>query len=186
MVAGLVGWIYPRAQALCVTGSASARMGAMSTSGDSGQRVGNTEREAAIAALNQHWQAGRLDPAEHERRTTAAYAAVTRGDLDALFADLPGGDPATRSTAAPAPPPGEVVAAPSQPAQIAPQTGTGLFPAGSWIAEHRDVLMGVTPFVALALFFATKWWPWFLLIPAAGVVLYSGDDRARRRRNGDE
>ena len=67
---------------------------------------------AAIAALNQHWQAGRLDPAEHERRTTAAYAAVTRGDLDALFADLPGGDPATRSTdATPAPLQGEVVAA---------------------------------------------------------------------------
>ena len=70
----------------------------MSMSGDSGQRVGNTEREAAIEALNQHWQAGRLDPAEHERRTTAAYAAVTKGDLDALFADLPGGDPATRTT----------------------------------------------------------------------------------------
>lgn len=159
----------------------------MSMSGNSGQRVGNTEREAAIAALNQHWQAGRLDPAEHERRTTAAYAAVTKGDLDALFADLPGGDPADRTIpAAPAPLQGDVVAPPSQPTQIAPQSGTGLFPAGSWIAEHRDVLMGVAPFVALALFFATKWWPWFLLIPAAGVVLYSGDDRARRRRNHDE
>jgi DUF1707 SHOCT-like domain len=161
-------------------------MTAMSTSGDSGQRVGTTEREAAVAALNQHWQAGRLDPAEHERRTTAAYAAVTTGDLDALFADLPGGNPATRMTpTARAPLPGEVVASPSS-GDIAPQTGTGLFPAGSWVAQHRDALMGVAPFVALALFFATKWWPWFLLIPVAGVVLYSGDDRAKRRRDGDE
>ena len=98
----------------------------MSMSGDSGQRVGNTEREAAIEALNQHWQAGRLDPAEHERRTTAAYAAVTKGDLDALFADLPGGDPATRTT--PAALQGEVVSSPPQPGDIAPQSGTGLFP----------------------------------------------------------
>jgi Domain of unknown function (DUF1707) len=157
--------------------------GAMSMSGDPGQRVGDSEREAAIAALNQHWQAGRLDPAEHERRTTAAYAAVTRGDLDALFADLPGRDPVTRSTdATPAPLQGEVVASPGE---IAPQSGTGLFPAGSWVAGHRDALMGITPFIALALFFATRWWPWFLLIPAAGIVLYSGDDRRKRRSDGE-
>jgi hypothetical protein len=155
----------------------------MSMSGDSGQRVGNTEREAAIEALNQHWQAGRLDPAEHERRTTAAYAAVTKGDLDALFADLPGGDPATRTT--PAALQGEVVSSPPQPGDIAPQSGTGLFPAESWVAQHRDALMGVTPFVALGLFFATRWWVWFLLIPAAGVILYSGNDGRKRRRDGD-
>jgi len=155
----------------------------MSMSGDSGQRVGNTEREAAIEALNQHWQAGRLDPAEHERRTTAAYAAVTKGDLDALFADLPGGDPATRTT--PAPLQGEVVSSPSQPGDIAPQSGTGLFPAESWVAQHRDALMGVTPFVALGLFFATRWWVWFLLIPAAGVILYSGNDGRKRRHDQD-
>jgi hypothetical protein len=158
----------------------------MSMSGDSGQRVGNTEREAAIEALNQHWQAGRLDPAEHERRTTAAYAAVTKGDLDALFADLPGGDPATRTIpATPAPLRGEVVSSPSQPGEIEPQSGTGLFPAGSWVAQHRDALMGVTPFVALGLFFATRWWVWFLLIPAAGVILYSGNDGRKRRRDRD-
>jgi DUF1707 SHOCT-like domain len=156
----------------------------MSMSGDSGQRVGNAEREAAIAALNQHWQAGRLDPSEHERRTTAAYAAVTRGDLDALLADLPGGDPATHQDTSPAPLQGQVVSAPSP--QIEPQRGTGLFPPDSWVARHRDTVMGLTPFVALALFFATRWWGWFLLIPVAGVVLYSGDDRKRRRRNGNE
>ena len=155
----------------------------MSMSGDSGQRVGNTDREAAIEALNQHWQAGRLDPAEHERRTTAAYAAVTKGDLDALFADLPGGDPATRTT--PAALQGEVVSSPPQPGDIAPQSGTGLFPAESWVAQHRDALMGVTPFVALGLFFATRWWVWFLLIPAAGVILYSRNDGRKRRRDRD-
>ena len=161
--------------------------GRMTTSGESGQRVGNAEREAAVAALNEHWHAGRLDPGEHERRTTAAYAAVTRGDLDALFADLPGGDPATRSDAPPVPVQGQVVNQPYEgsPAQIEPQSGSGLFPPSSWIAQHRDALMGVTPFVALACFFIFKSWIWFLLIPVAGIVLYSGDDRKKRRKQGD-
>ena len=46
-----------------------------------------------------------------------------------------------------------------------------------------DVLMGLAPFVALVCFFVFKSWLWFLLIPAAGVILYSGDDRRKRRRN---
>ena len=149
----------------------------MSTNGDSGQRIGKVEREAAISALNQHWQAGRLDPAEHERRTTAAYAAVTQRDLDALFGDLPGG---ARPYDAPAPLQGGVVSAPLT--QIEPQKGSGLFPPDSWVARHRDVLMGLTPFVALVCFFVFKSWLWFMLIPAAGVILYSGDDRRKRRR----
>jgi hypothetical protein len=166
--------------------------GRMTTNGESEQRVGNTEREAAIAALNEHWHAGRLDPAEHERRTTAAYAAVTRGDLDTLFADLPGGDPATRTSVSP-PVQGQAVSQQydsppyeGSPAQIEPQSGSGLFPPNSWIAQHRDALMGVTPFVALACFFIFRSWIWFLLIPVAGVVLYSGDDRSKRRKQGRE
>ena len=77
------------------------------------------------------------------------------------------------------------MSSPSQPGEIAPQSGTGLFPAESWVAQHRDALMGVTPFVALGLFFATRWWVWFLLIPAAGVILYSGNDGRKRRRDRD-
>jgi hypothetical protein len=154
--------------------------GAMSMSGDSGQRVGTTEREAAVQALNQHWQAGRLDPAEHERRTTAAYAAVTRGDLDALFTDLPGGDPAAHASDTPAPLQGQVVGA-------SPRGNEPAESAGTWIRVHRNTVMAVMPFVALALFFATKWWVWFLLIPAAGAFLYAGggdDGRGRDRNRG--
>src|SRR5690349_11511815 len=130
----------------------SGTMGRMTTSGESEQRVGNAERDAAVTALNEHWQAGRLDPAEHERRTTAAYAAVTRADLDALFADLPGGGPAARTAVAPAPLEGRLVNPPYEgsPSQIEPQSGSGLFP------------------------------------PVAGIALYSGDDRRKRRKQGDE
>ena len=49
-----------------------------------------------------------------------------------------------------------------------------------------------TPFIAVALFFITgfngsfAWsWLWFLLIPVAGIVLYSGDNPKKRRKQGD-
>lgn len=155
----------------------------MSTGEDPTTRVGNDERQAAIAVLGEHWRAGRLDPTEHERRTTVAYSATTRGDLDALFTDLPSGwDPGATG----APGAGLAVGSMSQ-APTAP-TGDGrggLFPDGSWAAQHRDALMGVAPFAALALFFITKQWWMFLLIPVMGVVLYAGDgdSRGRRARN---
>jgi hypothetical protein len=52
-------------------------------------RIGNTEREAAVRELGEHYAAGRLDAAEYEERTGAAYAARTADDLAPLFADLP-------------------------------------------------------------------------------------------------
>jgi hypothetical protein len=55
------------------------------------RRVGTTERQDSIARLDAHWQAGRLDPGEHELRVTRAKTAVTQADLDVLFFDLPRG-----------------------------------------------------------------------------------------------
>jgi TM2 domain-containing membrane protein YozV len=52
-------------------------------------RIGNAEREAAVRELGEHYAAGRLDAAEYEERTTAAYAARTADDLVPLFDDLP-------------------------------------------------------------------------------------------------
>lgn len=52
-------------------------------------RIGNVEREAAVRELGEHYAAGRLDAAEYEERTSAAYAARTADDLGPLFADLP-------------------------------------------------------------------------------------------------
>jgi hypothetical protein len=53
-------------------------------------RVGDAEREAAVAALGEHFAAGRIDRDELDRRLEAAYAARTRADLGQLFTDLPG------------------------------------------------------------------------------------------------
>jgi hypothetical protein len=52
-------------------------------------RVSDTEREAAATELREHFASGRLNSDELDERLTAAFAAKTRGDLNALFADLP-------------------------------------------------------------------------------------------------
>lgn len=52
-------------------------------------RVADADREAAIEELREHMLAGRLTSSEFEERLDLAYKATTRGDLDALRADLP-------------------------------------------------------------------------------------------------
>ncbi|MCZ2858033.1 DUF1707 SHOCT-like domain-containing protein [Blastococcus sp. VKM Ac-2987] len=52
-------------------------------------RVSDAEREAVVAQLQAAVGEGRLDLSEFGERAEAAYAAVTRADLDRLVADLP-------------------------------------------------------------------------------------------------
>ena len=52
-------------------------------------RVGDTEREAAVAALGEHYAAGRLTLEEYDDRTTRAFGACVAADLWPLFRDLP-------------------------------------------------------------------------------------------------
>ncbi len=63
-------------------------------------RVGDAEREATAAELREHFTSGRLTLEELNERLDKAFAAKTRGDLDALMRDLPsarpGGDGAAR------------------------------------------------------------------------------------------
>jgi TM2 domain-containing membrane protein YozV len=67
-------------------------------------RIGNSEREAAVRELGEHFAEGRLDADEYEERAAAAYAAKTDGDLAPLFKDLPRSGPAA-TVAVPPPPP---------------------------------------------------------------------------------
>lgn len=52
-------------------------------------RVGDAERDAAIAALSDHFAAGRLRADEFDERMSAALLARTAADLAKLFVDLP-------------------------------------------------------------------------------------------------
>jgi hypothetical protein len=117
------------------------------------KRVGTAERDEAIAVLDEHWHAGRLDPSEHELRVTRAKAAVTRRDLDALFIDLPKPGEASGST--------DVVASRD---------------VRGFMDRKRETIMALTPFIALALFFTTGFnWLWFLLVPVMGILVYGPD-----------
>lgn len=52
-------------------------------------RVGDKERDRALQALGVHYAQGRLTIDEYEQRSDTALYAHTRGELDALFLDLP-------------------------------------------------------------------------------------------------
>jgi hypothetical protein len=52
-------------------------------------RVGDADREAVAAALQEHYAQGRLSHEEFTERLDAALSARTQRDLDALTSDLP-------------------------------------------------------------------------------------------------
>lgn len=52
-------------------------------------RVSDADRDAVLAELSEHLQAGRLTSAEFDERTSKALAARTGADLAALTVDLP-------------------------------------------------------------------------------------------------
>ncbi len=147
-------------------------------SDDEQVRIGTAEREQALSALAEHHTAGRLDADAYEDRRGRANDAVTRGDLTALFTDLPGGKPAFGSASGPST--GSTVSAPtsggSAPAPMdrdARRAQRRTDPANGIRGGQQNRWRGavaLSPFVALALFFITKSWLWFLLVPVAGIV----------------
>jgi hypothetical protein len=64
-------------------------------------RIGDAEREAAAAELREHFASGRLDQDELNERLSAAFAARTHGDLNAVFTDLPSAGHARAGAGAP-------------------------------------------------------------------------------------
>jgi hypothetical protein len=81
----------------------------MTTQGRRGSelRIGDSDREAAVSALGEHYAAGRLTKEEFDERADAAWAARTSSALWPLFDDLP------RPSSPPvAPPPSPLAVAP--------------------------------------------------------------------------
>ncbi len=113
-------------------------------------RIGDTERAQALNLLGEHFSHGRLNLSEFEERSAQATAATTRGELEILFTDLP------------------AVAA------NAPDTVQEKDTASGTLGHWREIVMGLTPLLALVLFFAFDTWLWFLLVPAVSIVLYAG------------
>jgi Domain of unknown function (DUF1707) len=64
-------------------------------------RVSDAEREAAAAELREHFASGRVNQDELNDRLAAVFAAKTRGDLNAIFTDLPSSGHGWASASAP-------------------------------------------------------------------------------------
>jgi hypothetical protein len=141
-------------------------------------RIGDTERESALAALGEHMSAGRLDIDEYGDRTARVATAKTRGELLGLFSDLPGPHPGFDGAASIPAPPRVPQPQPAGPA-VAPARG---IPLRHRVAGAAVPLAGL---IALVLFVTViHFWVIFLL-PAAVVMLsgaMSGDGRKHQRR----
>ncbi len=153
-------------------------------------RIGTAERDAALGALDVHLEAGRLDADEYGERYAQAGAARTRAELDALFGDLPAPHPSYDAAAdlRTAGRRGSSLSVPTAPGSVAPPHGSGSTVATP--SSHEPLfgragttVVAVMPFVALVLFFATHYWEFFLLVPAAGAIVYGAErDHDKRRR----
>src|SRR5579863_9746282 len=69
-------------------------------------RVSDADRDRALAALSEHYQAGRLTLDEFEERSEQTLKSKTARELTGLFTDLP------TTTQVVAPPAGQAVAVP--------------------------------------------------------------------------
>ncbi|XVV03043.1 DUF1707 SHOCT-like domain-containing protein [Actinosynnema sp. CA-248983] len=113
-------------------------------------RIGDAERQQAMELLGEHLSEGRLDVDEYGDRTARVTTAKTRGDVLALFGDLP--EPHPRF------------------AQVAPLPSS--VPARP--AVDRRWLQIAVPAVGLlcvALFFLVKNPLVFLFVPAVALIV---------------
>ena len=63
-------------------------------------RASDSDRDAVVSDLSEHFQAGRLTAGEFDERMGRALAARTWGELRDLLADLPATRPASQTPAA--------------------------------------------------------------------------------------
>ncbi len=133
-------------------------------------RIGTAEREQALSNLSHHFSAGRLTISEFDERSAAVTSAATRGQVDAVFVDLPS------PSLAPAESLPFEVSASADPASSSALAGQD----DGW--DWRKVVVSASPIIALILFFTVPFstsWLFFLLVPLSGAIVYGGD-RSRR------
>lgn len=156
--------------------------------GSGSMRIGTSERNSAMKALDAHLEAGRIGVEEYGERSAKAANATIASELTELFTDLPAPHPAIGGTAPlPAVPP------PTQAMPVVGESGAVANRGSAFLDVAAPRILAVMPFVALALFFTVGGWWWFLLIPAAGALFYGSrhdgddgrprDDRRRDRRD---
>jgi hypothetical protein len=138
-------------------------------------RIGTAERTAAMKALDEHLDQGRLGVEEYADRSAVAANATVASELTALFADLPAPHPQLPGVGPALP---EATALPAT-----PSTGTVAGRTGNVLDTWGPRLVALSPVVALVLFLVFRQWWFFLLIPAMGALVYGGRDGRNRDRD---
>lgn len=126
-------------------------------------RIGDAERDQAVAALSEHFVAGRITQTEFEERSDQATKARYDEDLGPLFADLPGPEAA--------PQPQFAYAVARRPGRPGPQRFNP--PPLFWLLPI--LMMGL---VVASITFAAPWVFWILF-----WVVMIGGPRARYRHH---
>jgi Flp pilus assembly protein TadB len=124
-------------------------------------KASDADRDRALAALSEHFQAGRLTSAELEERTGRALSARTLGELAELMSDLPAPRPAPAASPARRRP-----AAPPAVALVLAAVGAAVLIAG---LDYAGLARGAWVFVLAGLIIARR--------------LGRHDRRARRHRD---
>ncbi|SDD20277.1 DUF1707 SHOCT-like domain-containing protein [Actinokineospora iranica] len=141
---------------------------------DAGIRISGAERDEAVALLGTHLSTGRLELAEYEFRCVRAVAARTRGDIEALFTDLPCPHPDLSAAVSPKQRLKQAVGRPAD---------DGLVPTPA--SEAVGMLGGMTmllgvPGTILLTVFKGLWWT---IVVAVGVtILAAAVEEALKKR----
>jgi hypothetical protein len=138
-------------------------------------RISNAERDEAASALGQHLSTGRLELAEYEERCGRAAVARTRGELEALFEDLPAPHPDLSSATPPAnliQKAGQLVGKPGSMGYKELTDKQRETPASNAleVVAGLGFLFGI-PGAILLTIFAGMWW---LFIPVGLVIIVAG------------
>jgi len=132
-------------------------------------RTSNAERDEAVNALGVHLSTGRLDLDEYEERCGRAATARTRGELEALFTDLPAPHPDLSSAT-----PVQLVQKAGQ--LVGPPRKGGKDLVETPASKALEVVAGLTfllgiPAAILLTIFLGQWW---VFIPVGVVLMMAG------------
>jgi hypothetical protein len=122
-------------------------------------RIGDAERTESVELLTEHFNAGRLSPAEHEERREKAKAALIRSEIEVLFEDLP------------APHPDMSAALPPEPTEAEIRASRETTASETWAGIAGVLVILGVPAVLILGFTDGLWW---LFAPLAAVVIIAG------------
>ena len=125
--------------------------------------------------LDLHLTSGRLSDTEHEERCALARAARTRGEIEALFTDLPAPHPDLTAASRP-----NQVARKEKPAAPAKKGRRVETPASRAVGAMGGVIMAIgIPAAILLTIFLGLWWM-FIVVPGAAMVTGAVSDALKK------